>query len=108
MRMRNLAVSFLFLVPSACVAPQAVVSMQATTVASFPAQSLPANVRPDLGHQWIAADGSIRWPAQDGFAAPPTLVVLPPGMIIDRFGSDYGRFFSPKGASYGARPTLQL
>jgi hypothetical protein len=35
-----------------------------------------------------------------GFAEKPVPVVLPPGMLIDRFGADRGKFFSPKGASF--------
>lgn len=65
--------------------------------------SLPPNVRPDIDHKWITADGGILWPPADGFAAPPTPVVLPAGTLIDRFGTDGGTFFSPKGASFAAR-----
>jgi hypothetical protein len=65
--------------------------------------SLPPNVRPDLAARWFDASGAIRWPQNDGFAAPPVLVLLPPDLLIDRFGGDAGHFFSPKGASYGAR-----
>ena len=30
-------------------------------------------------------------------------MILSPGMLLDRFGSDGGRFFSPKDASYDGR-----
>jgi hypothetical protein len=62
-----------------------------------------STLRPDLGNQWRDPAGGIRWPSHDGFAAAPVLLVLSPGLLIDRFGSDYGRFFSPKGASFKAR-----
>jgi hypothetical protein len=62
-----------------------------------------APFRSDLANQWRDASGAIRWPGDDGFAAPPVLIVLPSGMLIDRFGKETGRFFSPKGAAYGAR-----
>ncbi|MFV0302431.1 MAG: TNT domain-containing protein [Paracoccus sp. (in: a-proteobacteria)] len=53
-------------------------------------------------------NGDYRWPPDNGFDAPPTYLVLPAGVLLDRFGSDYGRFFSPKGATFGARalPTV--
>lgn len=62
-----------------------------------------STLRPDLGTQWRDPAGAIRWPSHDGFAATPVLLVLSPGLLIDRFGSDYGRFFSPKGANFKAR-----
>lgn len=68
-----------------------------------PAPSAPPPLRPDLAQQWRDATGAIRWPGDDGFAAPPVLIVLPSGMLIDRFGKETGRFFSPKGAAYVAR-----
>lgn len=75
--------------------------------AAAPAATAPApsasTLRPDLASQWRDPSGNIRWPSHDGFAATPVLLVLPPGVLIDRFGSDYGRFFSPKGAAFKAR-----
>jgi hypothetical protein len=62
-----------------------------------------ADLNPALDRSWIGPNGEIRWPPDDGFAAAPVPVVLMPGMLIDRFGSDGGRFFSPKGAAYAAR-----
>jgi hypothetical protein len=101
MRIRSLGVSILLLALAACATPHSTVPPAA--VVSVSPQPLPPNVRTDLGHQWIAPDGGIKWPPDDGFTGTPTPVVLPPGMLIDRFGSDYGRFFSPKGAAYAAR-----
>jgi hypothetical protein len=85
----------LLLALSACAAPAA-----APPSATAP---LPANVRPDLDRQWLDQAGAIRWPASDGFSASPVPIVLPAGVMIDRFGNDNGRFFSPKGASYRGR-----
>ena len=62
-----------------------------------------APFRADLAREWRDDAGAIRWPSDDGFAAAPVLMVLPSGMLIDRFGQETGRFFSPKGAGYGAR-----
>ena len=75
----------------------------ATAPAAAPAAPPTQALRPDLAAQWRDASGAIVWPSHDGFAATPVLLVLPPGVLIDRFGSDYGRFFSPKGAAYKAR-----
>ncbi len=72
-----------------------------------PTASLPDGARPDLGAKWVR-DGDYRWPPDDGFDAPADYLVLPAGVLLDRFGSDHGRFFSPKGATFGARalPTV--
>lgn len=67
------------------------------------APNLPANLRTDLYPQWIDGKGQITWPPNDGCAAAPVSVTLPAGTLIDRFGSEGGRFFSPRGASYAAR-----
>ena len=60
-------------------------------------------LRATLGDKWIDAKGNIVWPPADGFSGVPIAIVLPPGMLLDRFGGPNGRFFSPKGAAYGAR-----
>jgi hypothetical protein len=59
--------------------------------------------RPDLKWKWFRPDGTTRYPPRDGFAAPPVLVVLPPGVLLDRFGRETGQYFSPKGALHAAR-----
>ena len=89
--------SLLLLMLSGCAA--------AASAPSRPASSAPqtSTLRPDLGSQWRDPSGAIKWPGHDGFTATPVLMVLPPGLLIDRFGSDYGRFFSPKGAAFKAR-----
>src|SRR5215469_11893620 len=66
-------------------------------------QNLPPGVRPDLDPRWHDAKGNLNWPPNDGFAATPVAVVLPSGMLLDRFGSPDGRYFSPQGAPYAAR-----
>jgi len=66
-------------------------------------QNLPPEVRHDVAPQWYDANGDLRWPPNDGFARAPVAVVLPPGMLLDRFGSPNGRFFSPQGAPYAGR-----
>jgi hypothetical protein len=72
--------------------------------AAFVAQQhLPPGARPDLDPRWYDASGNFSWPPNDGFAAAPVAVTLPPGMLLDRFGSPGGRFFSPQGAPYSAR-----
>jgi hypothetical protein len=102
--LRSLSVFLLLLGLTGCVThPAGTQPTQAASAALAPAQPLPPNVRPDLSGQWILPTGAIRWPPDDGFSAAPTPVVLTPGMLIDRFGSDGGRFFSPKGAAYAAR-----
>ena len=67
------------------------------------AAPLPPDMRPTLNRKWTDAAGRIRWPEQYDFAGLPVPVVLPPGMLIDRFGSDRGTFFSPKGAPFTGR-----
>jgi hypothetical protein len=68
-----------------------------------PPQHLPPGARPDLSPQWIDPTGSLHWPPNGGFAGPPVAIVLPPGMLIDRFGAPTGHFLSPKGAAFKAR-----
>jgi len=47
--------------------------------------------------RWHNLDGSIRWPANDGFAGTQTTSTLQPGVRVDRFGAETGRFVSPAG-----------
>lgn len=47
--------------------------------------------------------GDIHWPIDDGFVEYPDSVTLSIGTIIDRYGSDYGRFASPIGVPYKNR-----
>jgi hypothetical protein len=81
-----------------CETPQ---SPPATAAVAAPV--LPAYLRQDLYPAWVDAAGNIKWPPNNGFAATPTPATLPPGELIDRFGSENGTFFSPKGESFDAR-----
>jgi hypothetical protein len=64
---------------------------------------LPDGARPALSQRWLAGDGRYAWPPDDGYAAPPVLVVLPAGVLLDRFGGPGGSFLSPHGAGFDAR-----
>jgi len=65
--------------------------------------ALPAYLRQDLYPKWIDDKAQIKWPPRDGCAAAPVSETLAAGTLIDRFGSEGGRFFSPKGESFAAR-----
>ena len=70
------------------------------------ASACPVNFRADLTPKWMTcADGkaNVKWPPNDGFAAPPATRTLALGDVIDRFGSEGGTFFSPRGQSFDAR-----
>ncbi len=79
--------------------------MAASTPAAAPQ---PVSPRPGLARKWLLPDGQPRYPDNAGFSGAPVLLMLPPGLLIDRFGEPGGRFFSPKGASFKARalPTM--
>lgn len=66
----------------------------------------PPNLRWDLVPkwiQWVDAKVQISWPPDDGCRFPPTAQTLHVGALIDRFGSEGGTFFSPRGEPYTAR-----
>ena len=76
------------------------------SAAGTPPAGWPANLRWDLVPKWIQwADNkaTISWPPNDGCAAAPVAETIPAGAQIDRFGSEGGTFFSPKGESFGSR-----
>src|SRR5690242_18556538 len=54
-------------------------------------------LRQTLNPKWL------QWPPNDGFSAGPISETLAAGTLIERFGSENGRFFSPQGESYAAR-----
>ena|GEM_PF-2315155 len=57
-----------------------------------------------VSKEWVKADGTLRWPTNDGFEGLATLRQLKPGEIVDRFGSpEQGQFMSPIGTSFEAR-----
>ena len=67
-----------------------------------------AGLRPDLAARWLNADGSARYPSEvdgfwQGFNEAPTVVILPPGTLLDRFGGEGGRYLAPLGARFQAR-----
>ena len=51
---------------------------------------------------WIKRDGSIWWPKEDGFINKK-VVCLHPGLVLDRFGADRGKFVSPQGIPFENR-----
>lgn len=57
--------------------------------------TLPPGLRPDLGAEWLEGKG-YRCTTGDGFAVEATFGVLPPDVLLDRFGPETGRFFSPR------------
>jgi hypothetical protein len=65
--------------------------------------SLPPYLRQDLYPKWIDDKVQVTWPPNDGCATSPTSETLSAGTLIDRFGGEGGRFFSPKGESFAAR-----
>lgn len=71
-----------------------------------PPTGFPANLRWDLVPRWIKwvdAKTQIDWPPDDGCAAAPIRQSLTPGQTIDRFGNEFGTFFSPTGYSFRSR-----
>lgn len=98
--LRVLLASVLTIGLAACAQP-AVVRPAAAPVAAASCRAPPS--RPDVMQRWLDSAGRLRWPADDGFAAAPVPLVLPAGLLIDRFGCPTGRFFSPQGASFQAR-----
>ncbi len=78
----------------------------APAAASVKPPGFPANLRWDLVPkwiQWVNDAAQISWPPKDGCASTPVAQSLTAGQMIDRFGSDHGSFFSPRGASFRSR-----
>ena len=63
----------------------------------------PPVLRPDLPAAFESLPGRIVWPPNDGFAPGTLPVAVQPGALLDRFGDNAGRFFSPKGTGYRER-----
>lgn len=74
-----------------------------TTTPAQQAPSLPPYLRQDLYPKWVDDKAQIKWPPNDGCAAAPVSETLGQNTLIDRFGSEGGSFFSPKGESFAAR-----
>ena len=71
-----------------------------------PPAGWPANLRWTLAPkwiQWVAEKANVSWPPNDGCAGAAVTETLPAGTLIDRFGSEGGSFFSPRGESFAAR-----
>jgi hypothetical protein len=59
-----------------------------------------------LGCYWDQTadnNGGWRYPSDGGFAGAPVTVTLEAGQVLDRFGSNSGRFLSPYGTAYAER-----
>jgi Tuberculosis necrotizing toxin len=96
----------LFAVVSCAPTQQQPVATTQAEAANTPPAGFPANLRWDLVPKWIQwadAKAQISWPPNDGCEAAPVARSLPAGELIDRFGSEGGTFFSPKGESYQSR-----
>ena len=83
--------------------PAVTQAQQNAPAAPAAAPTLPPYLRQDLYPAWVDTAGNIKWPPHEGFAADPTSNTLPPGTLIDRFGSEGGTFFSPKGETFDSR-----
>lgn len=62
-----------------------------------------SQLRPDLAAKWKDASGQLVWPKNDGCAGAAETEVLPEGLRLDRYGSDYGTFFALPGTPYPER-----
>jgi hypothetical protein len=84
----------------------ALAASAASATATTAPTGFPANLRWSLTPKWIqwAADKATNsWPPNDGCSGEPAAQSLTAGQMIDRFGSEGGTFFSPKGESYRTR-----
>jgi hypothetical protein len=104
-RFTVLSLALLALAGCGTAPPPALVSPPPAAIIASPATAAPARpswVRPDLDAHWIAANGTVQYPPNDGFDGEPVHSTLQPGRLIDRFGGS-GRYFSPKGEPFDAR-----
>ena len=53
--------------------------------------------------KYIDENGDLRWPEGGGFKGEPENVTLEPGTLIDRYGSESGRFTAFEGTPYEKR-----
>jgi len=56
-----------------------------------------------LGAEWFDGQGNLLWPPNQGASGGWQKTILQPGMIIDRYGTASGSYFSPRGTSFNAR-----
>lgn len=77
---------------------------QAQTHQSTAPDSFPKTLRWDLVPKWIewseAQGVRVKWPPNDGCTAAPEVKTLAAGTLIQRFGSESGSIFVPKGTSF--------
>jgi hypothetical protein len=95
-----------FVAPSMVHAQTAAQAATAAPHATPAPAGFPPNLRWDLVPkwiQWVGEKAQISWPPDDGCASAPVARSLSAGEMIDRFGSEGGTFFSPKGESYRSR-----
>ncbi|WP_170152067.1 glycohydrolase toxin TNT-related protein [Vogesella indigofera] len=55
------------------------------------------------GNKWADTNGALVWPKSNGFVDLPKLENLKPGIRLDRYGGDSGRFLSPAGTPFEQR-----
>jgi hypothetical protein len=61
-------------------------------------------VREDVDQgRFAAAAAVITWPPSDGFLGAPTMEVLPPGTLVERYGFEDGSFVCPVGTPFPMR-----
>lgn len=60
-------------------------------------------MRAGMAPDGVGADTRRNWPVDDGCAGAAVSITLPPGMVVDRFGAEGGRFLSTPDESFGAR-----
>jgi len=53
--------------------------------------------------EFIDENGDIKWPPNDGFEGEPQKATLPPGELVDKYGSEDGVFVAPMGTPYDKR-----
>jgi len=61
------------------------------------------DIRPDISSRWKDSKGNLRWPTHEWSSEITITVVLPPGMVIDRFGCETENRFNPQGTAYSGR-----
>jgi hypothetical protein len=92
--------------PAQTQAAQPSTATPTVAVATAEPAGFPANLRWNLVPkfiQWVNDKAQISWPPNDGCAGTAEPASLTAGELIDRFGSEGGTFFTPKGESYGSR-----
>lgn len=71
--------------------------------AAAPADCREADIRPDISAKWKDGQGKLRWPTHEWSTEISVTVILTPGMVIDQFGCETGKQFSPQGVAFASR-----